>query len=143
MIEKLNTLLASYQVFQMNAKGFHWNIKGNQFFELHQVYGDLYTDLEGIIDMIAEHIRTFDSTPLHDFYSYCEKSKVTPSMNLNEPQAIAKSIIKSIVSVIDQMEVITEEAQRRNEFATFSIFSEQLSKERKRLWMWTSFSKKI
>jgi starvation-inducible DNA-binding protein len=28
---KLNELLAAYQVFYMNARGFHWNIKGDKF----------------------------------------------------------------------------------------------------------------
>jgi len=32
---KLNDLLANYQVFYMNVRGFHWNIKGEKFFELH------------------------------------------------------------------------------------------------------------
>ena len=32
--EKLNLLLANYQLFYMNARGFHWNIKGDKFFEL-------------------------------------------------------------------------------------------------------------
>ena len=29
---KLNRLLADYQVFYINARGFHWNIKGEKFF---------------------------------------------------------------------------------------------------------------
>lgn len=29
---KLNDLLANYQVFYMNARGFHWNIRGEKFF---------------------------------------------------------------------------------------------------------------
>lgn len=32
---ELNLLLANYQVFYTNVRGFHWNIKGNKFFELH------------------------------------------------------------------------------------------------------------
>jgi len=32
---ELNKLLASYQILYMNVRGFHWNIRGNQFFELH------------------------------------------------------------------------------------------------------------
>ena len=35
LAEKLNTLLANYQVFYMNTRGFHWNITGEKFFELH------------------------------------------------------------------------------------------------------------
>ena len=33
--DKLNELLSNYQVFYMNVRGFHWNIKGERFFELH------------------------------------------------------------------------------------------------------------
>ena len=32
---ELNQLLADYQVFYQNLRGFHWNIKGGEFFELH------------------------------------------------------------------------------------------------------------
>lgn len=35
LVEGLNQLLANYQVFYMNVRGFHWNIKGEKFFELH------------------------------------------------------------------------------------------------------------
>mgnify|MGYP006158738513 CR=1 FL=1 len=39
---KLNTLLATFQLFYMNARGFHWNIKGEKFFELHLKAGHLW-----------------------------------------------------------------------------------------------------
>ena len=41
---KLNELLANYQIFYMNTRGFHWNIKGNKFFELHLKFEELYND---------------------------------------------------------------------------------------------------
>ena len=35
LAEKLNTLLANYSLFYQNTRGYHWNIKGDKFFELH------------------------------------------------------------------------------------------------------------
>ena len=35
LVDALNDLLANYQIFYMNVRGFHWNIKGEKFFELH------------------------------------------------------------------------------------------------------------
>jgi starvation-inducible DNA-binding protein len=55
---KLNTLLANYQVFYMNTRGFHWNIKGEKFFELHVKFEELYNDLILKIDEIAERVLT-------------------------------------------------------------------------------------
>ena len=35
LANKLNELLANYSIFYQNTRGFHWNIKGEKFFELH------------------------------------------------------------------------------------------------------------
>ncbi|MFP4264165.1 MAG: Dps family protein, partial [Halomonas sp.] len=45
LAEKLNELLANYQIFYMNVRGYHWNVKGPQFFQLHEKFEELYTDL--------------------------------------------------------------------------------------------------
>ncbi|BBI53220.1 hypothetical protein HORIV_56410 [Vreelandella olivaria] len=31
LAEKLNHLLANYQIFYMNVRGYHWNVRGNDF----------------------------------------------------------------------------------------------------------------
>lgn len=43
--EKLNKLLANYSMFYQNTRGYHWNIKGEKFFELHIKFEELYNDL--------------------------------------------------------------------------------------------------
>ena len=50
LAHKLNLLLADYQIFYQNARGFHWNIKGDDFFELHLKFEELYNDLKIKID---------------------------------------------------------------------------------------------
>ena len=32
LVKHLNQLLADYQQFYMNLRGFHWNVKGKSFF---------------------------------------------------------------------------------------------------------------
>ncbi len=50
LAEKLNHLLANYQIFYMNVRGYHWNVKGNDFFELHAKFEEFYTDLLTKVD---------------------------------------------------------------------------------------------
>ena len=33
LAENLNDLLANYSIFYQNTRGYHWNIKGEKFFE--------------------------------------------------------------------------------------------------------------
>ena len=42
---KLNELLANYSLFYQNTRGYHWNIKGEKFFELHLKFEELYNDI--------------------------------------------------------------------------------------------------
>ena len=53
LADKLNELLSNYQIFYMNVRGFHWNIKGERFFELHAKFEETYDDLLLKIDEIA------------------------------------------------------------------------------------------
>ena len=38
---ELNVLLANSQIYYQNLRGFHWNIQGRDFFELHLKFEDL------------------------------------------------------------------------------------------------------
>ena len=58
LAKKLNTLLSNYSIFYQNTRGFHWNIQGDKFFELHLKFEEIYNDLLLKIDEIAERILT-------------------------------------------------------------------------------------
>ena len=70
LAEKLNELLANYSIFYQNTRGYHWNIKGEKFFELHLKFEELYNDLFLKIDEVAERILTLGYTPMHNFSDY-------------------------------------------------------------------------
>lgn len=65
--DKLNVLLSNLQVLYINTRGFHWNIKGDNFFELHLKFEEFYTDLQQKIDEVAERILTLGHVPDHSY----------------------------------------------------------------------------
>src|SRR5687768_6748533 len=76
LAEQLNHLLANYHIFYQNVRGFHWNIRGEKFFELHTKFEEIYTDALVKIDEIAERILTLSATPLHSFSDYIKVSEI-------------------------------------------------------------------
>ena len=70
LIIELNQLLSDFHIYYQNTRGFHWNIKGKRFFELHVKFEELYTEALTSIDEIAERILTIGGTPLHAFDDY-------------------------------------------------------------------------
>ena len=56
--DTLKTILANTVVLKYKAQGYHWNVKGMFFPQLHEFFGNLYEEFEGAIDPTAEEIRT-------------------------------------------------------------------------------------
>jgi starvation-inducible DNA-binding protein len=92
---KLNGLLANFQLFYINARGFHWNITGNKFFELHAKFEELYTDALVKIDEVAERILTIGYTPLHSFSDYIATSTIKEATNISDGQRAVEIVLES------------------------------------------------
>jgi len=54
LVDLLNTRLADISDLYTQAKQAHWNVKGSDFFQLHELYDELAAALLPLIDMIAE-----------------------------------------------------------------------------------------
>jgi starvation-inducible DNA-binding protein len=66
--EKLITLLNQHlaDTFDLygQTKQAHWNVKGAQFYSLHELFDKLAEDLEGYVDLIAERATALGGTAL-------------------------------------------------------------------------------
>jgi starvation-inducible DNA-binding protein len=139
LIEKLNDLLANYQVFYQNTRGFHWNIKGEKFFELHVKFEELYTDLQLKIDEIAERILTLGGTPHHTFESYLNISKVKPVENESNGSACVENILDAFAIILSKEREILKLSDDLEDEGTNSLVSDYIREKEKLVWMYSSF----
>ena len=106
--EKLNELLANYSIFYQNTRGYHWNIKGEKFFELHLKFEELYNDLLLKIDEVAERILTLGHTPKHNYGDYRTTSKIKESVQVSDGIKAVEDILVSFQTIIViQRELLT------------------------------------
>ena len=56
LAQYLAKLVGTLFVFQTEAHGFHWNVKGKDFREYHEFFGEIYETADGFIDDAAENI---------------------------------------------------------------------------------------
>jgi starvation-inducible DNA-binding protein len=64
LIALLNQHLADTFDLYGQAKQAHWNVKGPQFHQLHELFDDLAEQLEGYVDLIAERATALGGTAL-------------------------------------------------------------------------------
>lgn len=61
LVEKMKVVLGSTFAAGIKAQGYHWNVIGSDFPQLHEFFAEIYGEYNGSIDDIAEHIRQLDS----------------------------------------------------------------------------------
>ena len=139
LIEKLNDLLANYQVFYMNTRGFHWNIKGEKFFELHLKFEELYNDLILKIDEIAERILTLGGTPMHSYSDYLKSSEIKEVKNCSSSKDTVESVLDTFKVMLITQRTILDLAGDANDEGTSALMSDYIREQEKLVWMYSSF----
>jgi len=137
--KKLNILLANYQVFYINTRGFHWNIKGSNFFELHLKFEEIYNNLQLKIDEIAERILTLGHTPLHSYSDYLKKSSVKEKTNYVNGKLSMAEILEALETIITFQREILILASDANDEGTNALMSDYIREQEKTVWMYSSY----
>jgi starvation-inducible DNA-binding protein len=139
---KLNNLLANYQVFYTNVRGFHWNIKGEKFFELHAKFEELYDDLVIKIDEIAERILTLEHEPEYRYSEYLRVSEIKEVSETKDGRKDVENIINSFSILINKQREILNLSADADDEGTNSLMSDYIREQEKLVWMYTSFIKR-
>lgn len=109
--QALATLLADSYTLYLKTQNFHWNVKGPQFFQLHNTFEAHYTELAAAIDEIAERIKALGEHAPGSYSEYLELANVKECTN--RPNAM--EMVKALVADLDTM---TKTAQRLIDVAT-------------------------
>lgn len=135
----LNDLLANYQIFYQNLRGFHWNIQGASFFELHLKFEEYYNDARLKIDEIAERILTLGATPSHTLSDYIGESKIEEAKNVNDGQEGVKITAENIALLLKKERAILKKASDAGDEGTVTLLSDYITQQEKVLWMLHSY----
>ena len=142
LAENLNDLLANYSIFYQNTRGYHWNIKGEKFFELHVKFEELYNDLLLKIDEVAERVLTLGHSPNHNYSHYKKVSKIQESKQVSNGMKAVEDILNSFKIIIDiQRDLLTLSADAGDE-GTNALMSDYIRMQEKLVWMYSAFLNK-
>ena len=137
----LNELLANYHVFYQNLRGFHWNIKGKEFFELHLKFEELYNDAVVKIDEIAERILTLEGTPLHTMTDYTKASKIKEVKNVTDGPTGLEHVVSNFQTLIAKEREILKLSDEADDEGTNAQMSDYITETEKVVWMLNSYLK--
>jgi len=139
VVEKLNKLLADYQIYYQNLRGLHWNVKGAMFFMLHEKYEELYNQASEVIDEIAERILMVGGKPLHTFGDFVKTATLKEVSNVSDGKAGVEIVLENTRFLLNSFTEILAEAQENGDEGTAALMSEWIGSAEKQMWMLESY----
>lgn len=131
----LNGLLANFQIYYQNVRGFHWNVRGNRFFVLHAKFEELYNDAVEKVDEIAERILTLGQTPLHSYAAYAGAASLKAVENVSDGEECLRHVAENISVLIKQEREILALAENAGDDGTQDLLTPYVSQQEKLMWM--------
>lgn len=134
-VKELNILLADYHLYYQKLRNFHWNIIGQNFFDLHEQFEDMYNDAKLKIDEIAERILTLRFQPESNFTDYLNMSNLAEASSDIEDHEMVSGLLDDHGKIISQMRNVVEVADKNDDEGTIDLVGEYIRELEKTSWM--------
>lgn len=133
----LNILLADTFVMYFKAHSYHWNVEGMFFSQYHDFFGELYEELHGAVDPIAEHIRTctdsYAPISLMEMYNY--KTMTEDSVTQSNVTSMLNNLSAANEVVMNDLNKVFEIAESMKNQALMDFVAGRLDVHHKHAWM--------
>lgn len=134
--DDLNLFLSNLNVFYRKLQNYHWNIKGEDFFNTHLKLEEFYNEINNQIDEVAEHILIIDGKPLGTMKDYLQITQIKEAENEKIcSNKIFNNILKDYNILIQNVIKIKEDADNEKKYATSALMDEYLLDFGKKVWM--------
>jgi len=141
IVVELTTLMADYQIDYQKLRSNHWNILGQNFFDLHNKFEEMYNDAKVKIDEIAERILTLRFHPMSTFKDYFKVSAITEKEDLKTDVDMVKETLNDHKILLKQMSAVIEKAEAVSDEGTIDLIGAYIRELEKTSWMLNAWTK--
>lgn len=135
VVELLNRRLADALDLQSQCKQAHWNVKGPQFISLHKLFDDVYADVAGYADQLAERIVQLGGVAYGTVRDVAEASSLDEyPTSISSGDDHVKNLSAAIASFGSRMRITISESDDLDDAVTVDICTEITRATDKWLW---------
>lgn len=135
LVQYLRECLANTFVMYFKAHQFHWNVEGPNFPQYHSFLGDLYEELHGAVDPIAEQIRTLDQYAPTSIAAMLAMSAVVESLSIAQPREMFASLNNDNDIVLLTLTKAYQKAEELGQLGISNFLQDRLTVHEKHGWM--------
>lgn len=141
LADSLKTLLATNFAYYLKAQGFHWNVEGPDFSELHGFFQEIYEDAYSALDPTAEYIRYLGEYSPASLERFGELTEISGQTKIPRARLMLEELKANNDQMIELLNRCFAEANDNNEQGIANFLAERLSAHGKYRWQLTSYLK--
>jgi starvation-inducible DNA-binding protein len=135
MIVLLNQQLADTFDLYSQTKQAHWNVKGAQFFQLHELFDKLAATLEDFVDLIAERITAMGGAAMGTVRMASSVSQLPEyPAGVAESKPVIDALAKRYASLAATTRAAIDTAEQLGDMDTSDLFIDLSRELDKELW---------
>jgi len=138
----LKVALADTFVMMTQAWGCHWNVEGPDFKSLHDMFSDIYTDLQEAVDPLAENIRSLDEYAPGSLKRFSELTTIEEDVKIPTASNMVTRLLETNQKVIESLNQALEQAKVVNNEGVINFLGERLETHAKWGWFLRATGKK-
>lgn len=131
----LNQQLANSNVLYVKLQNYHWNVKGEQFFVLHEKFQTFYEELASAIDEIAERILMIGGVPLGTIKQFLETSTISEASESERADQMVAQLEKDYEQLVRELKQAISVAEDAGDVSTADLLTGLAASFEKNVWM--------
>ncbi|MGB4772525.1 MAG: DNA starvation/stationary phase protection protein [Chitinophagaceae bacterium] len=136
-VNLLNSCLADAQLLYTKLRKYHWNVKGDNFMELHKLFESHYEQMAESIDEIAERVSQLGGMAIGTTSEFAKHSqlKEAPGKNPANNLDMVKELLEDHEAVIRSLrEGIDKADEEFKDAGTADFLTELIQSHEKMAW---------
>jgi starvation-inducible DNA-binding protein len=133
-VNQLKIAFASQYAFAIKAQNFHWNVEGPDFYQLHQLFDTIYTEVYGAVDAFAENIRKIKAYTPASLERFSALTAIGDEVEVLESSAMIAELLADAEKMQEIMKVLFTEAEARGENGLSNFLADRQDAFAKHAW---------
>jgi len=139
VVKILNGQLSDWNLLFVKLHNYHWNVKGSDFFTLHEKFEELYNEAAGYIDEVAERVLALGEVPAGSFKEYLELSTLEEATGNENSRQMVEQIVADFKVVIASAKNGIDLAGDADDETTVDLLTGIHVALEKHVWLFSAF----
>ena len=133
--QELTKVLADSFAVYLKTHGYHWNVRGPEFFSFHNLLEQQYRDIWAALDEIAERIRALGVLAPQSFSGFGNLTSIKDGDPEKEATAMLTELMQDHETLIATARAAFQKASEAGDEASADLMTQRLAAHEKFAWM--------